>query len=471
MSKEEPDRAGAGETAWLQLHAEDVQIGKRKRAGQTVRLSTHTRTRDAVVDEALVHEGVVVERVPVGRYVEAVPPVRQEGDTTIVPVVEEEVVITRRLLLREEVHLRRTRTVRRHTETVSLREQTAHVTRIQAEPEGAGPVAFIEAGGPRSQELRRDIMDEETIVAVYDTPAAADAAVADLRAAKVPESAISRHSGTTGMAGAARTTSEPVQEKGFWSSLFGGDTGYENDATVYDRSLQGGSSVVTVKSTPGHDVEAVAAILERHSPIDIDERAAGYGLSTDQSTGQTLGMGAAAPRPGPGVGMAAQTGAAENMAMRTQTAGVGTGAPRATAPGAAVSDAGTMQLSEEQINVGKRLVNRGGTRIRRYVVERPVEENVSLHSERVTLERRPVTDGRPVGDGSFSEKTIEMSETAEEVVISKTSRVVEEVGLRKEATDRVETVRDSVRKEEVEVEQMPSGTPGTASAGAKAPKV
>ena len=122
-------------------------------------------------------------------------------------------------------------------------------------------------------------MDEETIVAVYDTPAAADAAVADLRAAKVPESAISRHSGSTGMAGATQTTAEPVQERGFWSSLFGGDTGYEHDATVYDRSMQGGSSVVTVKSTPGHDVEAVAAILERHSPIDIDERAAGYGLT------------------------------------------------------------------------------------------------------------------------------------------------------------------------------------------------
>ncbi len=113
-----------------------------------------------------------------------------------------------------------------------------------------------------------------------------------------------------------------------------------------------------------------------------------------------------------------------------------------------------LQLSEESLAVGKRVVNRGGTRIRRFVVETPVEESVSLHSEKVTLERRPVTDGRPVTD-SFTEKTIEMTETAEEAVVSKTARVYEEVGLRKEATDRVETVRDTVRKEEVEVEQVP----------------
>ena len=105
------------------------------------------------------------------------------------------------------------------------------------------------------------------------------------------------------------------------------------------------------------------------------------------------------------------------------------------------------------VAVGKRVVNRGGTRIRRYVVETPVEESVNLHSEKVVLERRPVTDGRPVGD--FSDKTIEMTEMAEEAVVSKTARVYEEVGLRKEATDRTETVHDTVRKEEVEIEQIP----------------
>ena len=237
--------------------------------------------------------------------------------------------------------------------------------------------------------------------------------------------------------------------------------------------MQSGSSVVVVKSTPEHDVEAVIAILERHSPIDIDERAAGYGLTTGETTAGATAMGATTmgattmgtARPGmaatgmaAGDALVARTGNVPG-AMRADT--VGTGGP---ATATRTDDGGMMQLSEEQLSVGKRLVNRGGTRIRRYVVETPVEENVSLHSERVTLDRHPVTDGRPVTDGSFSEKAIEMTETAEEAVVSKTARVVEEVGLRREASDRVETVRDNVRKEEVKIEQVPGAT---APAGAE----
>ena len=70
--------------------------------------------------------------------------------------------------------------------------------------------------------------------------------------------------------------------------------------------------------------------------------------------------------------------------------------------------------------------------------------------------------GRPVTD-SFSDKTIEMTETAEEAVVSKNTRVVEEVGLRKEVSDRVETVRDTVRKEEVEIDQVPGTTTTTST--------
>ena len=112
--------------------------------------------------------------------------------------------------------------------------------------------------------------------------------------------------------------------------------------------------------------------------------------------------------------------------------------------------------------VGKRLVNRGGTRIRRFVVETPVEESVSLRNETVRVERRPVTDNRPVADADFTDKTIEMTETGEEAVVGKTARVVEEVSLRKEAVDRTETIHETVRKEDVEIEQIP-GEPLTSS--------
>ena len=115
------------------------------------------------------------------------------------------------------------------------------------------------------------------------------------------------------------------------------------------------------------------------------------------------------------------------------------------------------------------MVNRGGTRIRRFVVETPVEEQVTLHDETVVLDRRPVTDGRLAAD-SFSEKTIEMTATAEEPVVGKTARVVEEVGLHKEAADRVETIRDTVRKEQVEVETVPGGATTDTSA-LRTPKI
>ena len=262
-------------------------------------------------------------------------------------------------------------------------------------------------------------MTDETIVAVYDTAAHAQAAVSDLRAANVPESAISVHAGTGAMTGTT-TSAAPVREEGFWLSLFGGEP--DHDTAVYDRSVQGGSSVVTVK-VPDEHVTRVTEILESHNPIDIDDRANSYGMT--QTTTKTPLAGASA---------------------------------RPATMGASETEGGTIQLAEEQLTVGKRVVNRGGTRIRRFVVETPVEEQVTLHDEKVTVERRPVTDGRQVSDVDFSDKVIEATATAEEAVVSKTARVVEEVGLRKEAVDRVETVRDTVRKEDVEIEQIPSET-------------
>ena len=112
----------------MTLAAEDVVVSKRMRR-TLVRASRTTFTRDELVEVDLKHERVVVERVPVGRIVDAVPPVRQEGDVTIMPVVEEELVVVRRLVLREEVHLRRVHATVPHTETITLRKQHVSVTR------------------------------------------------------------------------------------------------------------------------------------------------------------------------------------------------------------------------------------------------------------------------------------------------------------------------------------------------------
>jgi uncharacterized protein (TIGR02271 family) len=270
-------------------------------------------------------------------------------------------------------------------------------------------------------------MTEETIAAVYAIVARADAAVRDLEAAGVPSSAISRHTRAS-MTNNASATGAAVQEKGFWSRLFG--TAPEHDTSVYDRSLDSGSIVVTVKVAT-QNADAVCAILEQHDPVDLDERAASHATATNVTPPMPTGT-------------------------------------RATS--AATTDEGTVQLAQETLSVGKRAVSGGTTRIRRYVVETPVEEQITLHSERVTLDRRPVTDARPASAAEFTDKVIEMTETSEEAVVSESAQVTEEISLHKEVTDREETVRDTVRREDVEIEHMPGAEPRRTTAAAPVPQ-
>jgi uncharacterized protein (TIGR02271 family) len=244
-----------------------------------------------------------------------------------------------------------------------------------------------------------------------------------LEAAGVPSSAISQHA-SSGISDT--TTTAPVHEKGFWASLFGGEPEYEHDTAVYNRSLESGSTVVTVKAPEEH-LNQVMDILERHNPIDIDERASSYGLSAAGTTAT------AAPA------------VSSNLSSRDTSLPHGNEAVRDT--GLPQGGEEVIQLSEEQLNVGKRLVNRGTTRARRFVVETPVEEAVSLHSERVSVERRPVEAGTKVIDPDFTDRTVEVTETEEEAVVGKTARVKEEVVINKAVADRVETVRDTVRHE------------------------
>ena len=142
---------------------------------------------------------------------------------------------------------------------------------------------------------------------------------------------------------------------------------------------------------------------------------------------------------------------------------------------ASAAEGGTIQLSEETLAVGKRAINRGTTRVRRFVVETPIEQQVSLRDETVSIERRPVTDARPVADADFTDKVIEMTESNEEAVVSKTARVKEEVVVRKDASERTETVRDTVRREDVEITKEPgverSVSTADATPAARAPKI
>ncbi len=111
------------------LHQETLDVSRQRIETGRVHVSTVTKSTDALVDESLTHERVEIERVAIGRVVEVAPPIRQEGETTIVPVVEETLVVEKRLVLREEIHVRRVRVTEQHRETVVLREQEVVIRR------------------------------------------------------------------------------------------------------------------------------------------------------------------------------------------------------------------------------------------------------------------------------------------------------------------------------------------------------
>ncbi|HLL15595.1 MAG TPA: YsnF/AvaK domain-containing protein [Pyrinomonadaceae bacterium] len=114
----------------------------------------------------------------------------------------------------------------------------------------------------------------------------------------------------------------------------------------------------------------------------------------------------------------------------------------------------TIPVVEEELQVGKREVERGGVRVESRVEEKPVTEQVQLREERVHVERRPVD--RPVtdADNAFREGSLEVTERAEEAVVSKTARVVEEVVVGKQVEEHTETVRDTVRRTDVDVQEV-----------------
>ena len=136
----DPDKTG--ETV-IPLLAEEVAVAKQVVETGRVQVSRVTHEREQLVDELLAHETVEIDRTPIGRQVDRVPPIIDEGDTVVIPIVEEVLVIERRLLLREEVRVRRVRSTERHQESVTLRHHEAVVTRLPVEPPaaGAGPDA------------------------------------------------------------------------------------------------------------------------------------------------------------------------------------------------------------------------------------------------------------------------------------------------------------------------------------------
>jgi uncharacterized protein (TIGR02271 family) len=249
-------------------------------------------------------------------------------------------------------------------------------------------------------------MAYEKIVAVYDKAAKAKEAARALESSGFAAGDIS-------VLNRDSLTDAEVHEAGLWRRLFGRNVG-DHESAVYGRTIESGGAVLTLR-TADTEVPRAMKILDVHNPVDVNPRAASPGV---------------APPPA----KAAVT-------------------PPATS--ARLTKEEVIRLAEEQLEVGKRQIETGRARIRRFVTEKPVEAQVTLHEEHAELVRRAVSDPSLVRDVDWSDKTIEVTEMSEQAVVTKTARVAEEVLIRREGSDHVETVRDTVRRQQVELERLP----------------
>jgi len=216
--------------------------------------------------------------------------------------------------------------------------------------------------------------------------------------------------------------------------LIGGLThvgGSEEDAHVYAESVRRGGALVTVRAEDDM-AERAAEVMRNHNAVDVDRRAEEW-----KREGWT------------GFDVNAKPYSAENMNREHET---------------------VLPVVEEDLQVGKRQVERGGVRVNARVTEQPVEEQVRLREEHARVERRPVDRPATEADlAAMKQGTIEDRESAEEAVVAKQARVVEEVRVGKEVTDRTETISDTVRRTDVDVDNLATGKLSGSSSGANDP--
>lgn len=209
--------------------------------------------------------------------------------------------------------------------------------------------------------------------------------------------------------GAEPASGEGEEGEGLWASIKQLFAGSSSEGKLSDGELHGvraGDALVTVLADDA-EAERAARIIDDHGAEDIESR-----------VGEASAPGAPAAR---------ATGAGERR----------------------------IPVAEEELRVGKRDVDAGGVRVRSRIIERPVEQSVSLREEDVEVQRRPVDRPAAVeGEGAFQEQSFEVHAHSEEPVAEKRTRVKEEVTVKKESRQREAQVRDTVRSTDVQVEKL-----------------
>ena len=301
---------------------------------------------------------------------------------------------------------------------------------------------------------------QHTIAAVFDNRNAAQQAMDDLLASGFLRQDMQLTEAASG-AGSAGDLSGNEDDSGgfsfkhFFSNLFGADD--DRHTQAYSDAVDRGHYVLTLTAGEESEVERAADIVERYGPVDIDEQS-----SSAASTGQgsLLGGAGAQQQAAPMAQQYQDTRQGQPLSETQASQGPIQGGAQGAQQFTQDSDGTTIPVIQEELKVGKREVQRGGVRIFQRVVETPVNQSIGLREEHVSVDRRPVDRPLDPSDlGAFQESSFELRETAEEAVVEKSARVVEEVIVGKEVSQREQQISDSVRRTEVDIEQL-SGSAG-----------
>lgn len=263
----------------------------------------------------------------------------------------------------------------------------------------------------------------KTIVGLYTTVAEANKVKSSLESQGYESKNIRviDQTGSNTGTGTSSTSGEGIgaKIKDFFGSFSGSD---EREYSSYTQGVSNGGALLAVTVADGQ-AERTADILDQSGAMSIDGGSNAYG-----------------------------SGAEDVAVLKGTTGSTGSAGYTGTANTGRTTGEQVIPIVEEELQVGKRTVQRGGVRIYSHVVSTPVSENVSLHDEKVIVDRQRVD--RPATDADFTTgaEAIEVRAMGEEAVVGKRSRVVEEVRVGKEASDRTEQITDTVRRTEVDIE-------------------
>lgn len=289
-----------------------------------------------------------------------------------------------------------------------------------------------------------------TVTGFFDNRVDAETAAERLRGLGCPQVRV-----TEGQGDAADAVAEdPAEPRGLFERL--GDFLFpEEDRSTFAEGLSRGGFLVTTTGLSSAMYDVVMDALEDAGAVDIDERAANW-----RSEGWSSGD----------IGTSGLSGMSESGLQAGGTSGLSAVLGASTRSDGAEDTDETVPVVQERLRVGKRDTSHGRVRVRSYVVEEPVTETVRLEAERVEVERRPVDRAVGSGDGDlFAERSIEAEEFAQEAVVSKEARVVEEVSLHRSHDSHDETISDTVRRTEVEVDDQRDAEIGGPAARQPAP--